>query len=514
MGQIMKDLQIKVFSNYFSVHTRHYDSIKVIREFTSRFNHWGFARDPRTGRFRHQVLKEFFVYNKKQMVYRLHIHCFKEFMSHLKDHMYDESMYTVENVALKEPKVIDVKLNEGWVLRDYQEEAMEFTVSPNLYHSTLINLKTGRGKGVTSMAAIAKIGYRTAIVVKPMYIEKWKKELFQILNIDNKDVMIIKGGDNLKSVIQLAKEDKLEAKFIIFSNKTLQLWIKAYEEDSNAFKNLGYECTPSELFETLGVGIRLIDEVHQDFHFNFLLDLYTHTNHVISLSATLENRDAFMLKMYELAYPNDRRYREENVKKYIHSYAIMYRIKHGISIRTTEFGQKTYSHHAFEKSILKFNLLHSYFDMICNIAEAGYLKNYQKGDKLAIFASSIDMCTRLTDLLKKRYPHLDIRRYVQDDPYENVIDSDIRVTTILSAGTAIDIPQLTTTILTIAIDSIQANLQTLGRLRDIPGREVNFFYLVCEQVPKHVEYHKRREKLLNESAATFKELIYHKLLTP
>jgi hypothetical protein len=146
--------------------------------------------------------------------------------------------------------------------------------------------------------------------------------------------------------------------------------------------------------------------------------------------------------------------------------------------------------------------------MIKHLVEVGYIKDYRKSDRLAIYAASIDMCTRLAEYLQEQYPKLDVRRYVGEDPYENVIVPDIRVSTILSSGTAVDIPMLTATILTINIDSLQANVQVLGRLRKLDGRDARFYYCWCEQLAKHRTYHERRDKSLLKRVKNIKQLAY------
>ena len=69
-----------------------------------------------------------------------------------------------------------------------------------------------------------------------------------------------------------------------------------------------------------------------------------------------------------------------------------------------------------------------------------------------------------------------------------------------------DIPNLKTTILTIAVDSIQANIQTLGRLRKLDKIKTQFFYLTCNDIPKHVDYSARKKKMLLERAESFQEI--------
>jgi superfamily II DNA or RNA helicase len=122
------------------------------------------------------------------------------------------------------------------------------------------------------------------------------------------------------------------------------------------------------------------------------------------------------------------------------------------------------------------------------------------------------MCTEYTKVLKDRYPDLDVRRYVEDDPYENIIEADIRVTTVQSGGTAIDIPKLRVAIMTVSIDSPVSNLQALGRLRELKDRDVKFYYLYCVQIPKQVQYHRNRKLLFEPKVASVVELHYPTLI--
>jgi hypothetical protein len=73
--------------------------------------------------------------------------------------------------------------------------------------------------------------------------------------------------------------------------------------------------------------------------------------------------------------------------------------------------------------------------------------------------------------------------------------SDIGVSTVLSAGTAVDIKNLRYNLMTTAIDSQQSNEQTLGRtrlLKDWPDITPRFRYFVCSSIEKHMLYHRNK----------------------
>jgi superfamily II DNA or RNA helicase len=188
----------------------------------------------------------------------------------------------------------------------------------------------------------------------------------------------------------------------------------------------------------------------------------------------------------------------------------VYRVQKPDQLRTMEYGSTTYSHHAFEKSVMRNKrLLDDYLDMIVAASMRFHFEKYQKGDKLLIYCASIQMCTLVVEHLKASFKGVDVRRYVEDDPYENLLEPDVRVSTLLSAGTGHDIPGLTTVILTTAISSSQSNIQGFGRLRKLPDKRMQFVYFVCNDVPKHMEYHERKKDLLKTMALEYDSLAYH-----
>jgi hypothetical protein len=506
-----KIMEIEVATHYFKVKCLTPRASALCLSFSKKFLLMGMIREPRA-RPRMGAIRVFAAANNSRDAFRFHINSFIQFKEFLIKNYVLDTYYTISNIPLYTPIKIKAPIRAGWAARDYQVPAIEYILHKKL-PTHLLALQTGRGKGATSLMSISEIGERVVGIMKPAYIEKWCDEILQILDVKPSDIMTVSGGDQLRGLIDMAIEGELNAKFIVVSNKTYQNYISKYEEVGDDLDLLGYGCTPDKFFETLRAGVRLIDEVHQDAHLNFKIDLYSNVPRAISLSATLISNDAFLNEMYDLLCHTADRFREAFIDKYIDSYAVFYKFSDDAKLRSTEFGSTNYSHHAFEKSIIKDpRLLYLFLVLINDMLIVGYLKNYQQGDKIRVFASSIDMCTRITDYLKRTHRNLDVRRYVEDDPYENIIDADIGVTTIQSGGTAIDIPGLTCTILTVAVSSIVSNKQTLGRLRKIPGRDVSFYYLVCQNIPKHIDYHYARKQMLLENARHFKEIFYKDVL--
>jgi len=192
----------------------------------------------------------------------------------------------------------------------------------------------------------------------------------------------------------------------------------------------------------------------------------------------------------------------------VHATAVIYKIKLPNKIRCKDHVSKNYNHHLFEQSILKNDLLASnYFKLIDKTFQGSFLVNYKKGQRCLIFCISIDMCTVVTDYFKKKYPNLDVRRYVEDDDFSNLMEADVSISTMQSSGTAVDIPNLRTVIMTIAMASSQGNIQGFGRIRELKdGTRMEFLYFVCEDIPKHIEYHERKRVILRDRAISYRSV--------
>lgn len=352
-----------------------------------------------------------------------------------------------------------------------------------------------------AMSAAVKLNKRIVMFLKPQFIEKWIGDCEELIGAKGDDVVAIQGSAKLMKTITEAKEGVLKAKVIIISNRTYQNWLKEYEQEGEAILDKGYDCLPHEIYQVFNAGLRLIDEVHMDFHLNFKIDLYTHVEHSISLSATLISDRPFVAKMQKLAYPPFIRYAGLPYDKYVDSVAWCWSLANVRAVQTTERGSTKYSHNAFEKSIIRnHKLLDAYLRMHVDILKRFHFNRAVPGDKCLMYFASIAMCTIVTEYLQREFPSKDIRRYVELDPYENLMDPDVSISTVLSAGTGHDIQGLITVVLSHSIRSTASNMQGYGRIRKIAGKKLLFVYTTCIDIPKQVEYYEKKEELLKTMA--------------
>lgn len=500
----MSSIRLDVYSHFIKVTGFSPKGKEALLQFCRGIAQYGLVRVGHN-RFTKQMIRVFVGVTADRSEFHFHFNQYKDLVGHLQACGFNiNEIKTVVHPA--SPGVdVDLTLINGIVERDYQVPIGQYIVDNG--HIKALTLQTGKGKTACALIAASRIGKRTLLSIKGMYVDKWTEDVATAYGLKSGELMVVKGGKQLRAIIELAKAGEMHAKFIIITNKTLQMFLQDYERFNGS--NQAYGCSPVELFELLGIGFYIRDEVHQDFHLNFRLDLYTHVSKTLNLSATLDPDDPFIRRMYETAYPLSMRYQGGTYDKYIAVEALTYSLNDTKRVRWQNFSRKSYSHVIFEQSLMKQPVyLNNYLDLITKIVHQSYVSVREAGQRMLIFAATKEMCTIIQSHLRKRYHDLKIGRYLSEDEYEILLNSDISVSTLKSAGTAVDVPGLRVTLMTDALGSRQLNEQALGRtrrLKDWPHITPKFLYLVCLQIPKHVEYHTKKYDIFKGKVISHKE---------
>lgn len=429
-----------------------------------------------------------------------------QFVEYLKAYGVLKEQITVEYKNSYDITHVDYAVNPEIIPRDYQESYIDILTKNTDIPFMLIDLPTGKGKSLIAAYTIAKLKCRAAMFIIPMYIEKWIEDFNKYLGLESYDIYIISGIDSINRLYEnIASYSNV--KLFIFSIRTTSLYIENYD------KKVVSIVKPEEMLTSLGVGVAFNDETHQEYHALYTIFSRINVKRVIGSTATLDSHDRTTRNMYNILFPATARVSNLVVfTKYVNIVAVSFKILNAKRIRCKTING--YSHIMVEKYIMrKRSLLTEYTNMLFYYIEEVYiskLDNYSQ--KLLIYANTIDFCTYLASVIKNRYPELDVRRYVEADSYENIMTANITVSTVKSAGTALDIPNLIAVIQTVSINSLQANLQTVGRLREIPGKEVYFYYLYTPDIHSQREYHNKRRELLAPRCKTFSIRQYDKAL--
>lgn len=498
--------KIEVYSHFFKVYQVQARMMEVVRQFSRGLIQHKLEKV--NGRFQKKAERVYAASTFDRFEFRFNRNQFEEFLDFAAMSGIQKHHLEITYIPLYAPKTVDVSLAETWKPRENQVGIIDYIVSDG--HIKVVTLQTGQGKTSCGLKAGEILGTRLGIVVLGRFFEKWISDVKGQYRLKNDDILAIRGYKQLKEILWCLATEPLEAKVVIITSTTIQDYIAHYE--GSRFKDQEpWLVPPEKLWEKLGVGFRIIDEAHMHFHLNFCIDLYTHIPKGLYLSATLEPDDPFVDKMYRIAYPMATRVNGGAYIKYCDVTAIGYRLAFWQKARTKGYGG-SYSHSAFEEWLMKKEKpLKNYLDLIHTVVDTEYLRKREPGQKMLIFAYTVDLCKLIRDDLKRR-PDLkgvSIEKYTSEDPYSVIQGNDIVITTLGSAGTAIDIPGLLCCLMTTSISATQANLQALGRLREMhawPNSKPHFLYLYCLELTKQVEYHEKKKRIFNGRVLSHREI--------
>lgn len=469
-AQLARDVQYLV---------RSLGGIASISEKTKTFTYQG---EKKTGRLAYQVNIR---HKRPSEIFRLP----RKVALCRDDNQYAETLKlrvkSIEPVGVKEAQCISVEHADRLYVTN------DFIVT----HNTFIALK-----------AVAKLNMRTMLIIKGMYVDKWIEDVKEAFHLKPGDLMVVRGSKDLRKLIDLGLAGELEAKFIICTSKTMYMYFQEYERYSGEM--ISYDVSPADFYETLGVGVRIVDEAHQEFHTVYRLDLYSHVPLTISLSATLVSDDPFMNRMYATAWPMQIRSPKVEFDKYIQILNLWYSVNNPQKIRCKNF-MKQYSHVMFEQSIMKNKvMMQNYREMLSDILRRMFVDEREPGQKALLFCATKEMCTTMCEALQQDFPDIKVGRYISEDDYSVLLESDLTVTTLKSAGTAVDVPNLKRVLCSVAVSSKQANEQAIGRLRrlkDWPKETPEFAYVSAREIDKHVSYAQEKAQKLDGKVLGFRE---------
>jgi len=451
--------------------------------------------------------KKYYVYDYLTKTYHFNINNLKDFMILLKHHGLDKDDIDLRYNKRYKIEHLMLEWNDDYKPRDYQERYISALTAEDGYTARLIDLNTGYGKGVISINAVVKMNMKTIILVLPKYVEKWVAEIQEYTDVERDEIYVVRGGDSLATLMEFEKDDHDTHKFIIMSIRTIMLYIKQYEAGLSK-----HDVKPLDLIEYLRVGVLVNDEAHQEYHAVFKALLYFNVFRVIGLSATLDSNQRDMKKMYYILYPPTSRISNlVEVIPYTNVYAVRYYIE---DIRYIMYKRaQGYNHILFEQSILKNSvMLNGYLKLIQSLFQEHYIDRRLPGETCLIYSSSVRMATVISNYIAEFYSEVDVRRYVEDDTYSDLMEGEVVSTTPNSASTAIDKKKLITVIQTVSMSSLQANIQTMGRLRKIEGRDTRYVYIYSTDIPNQLKMHNDRYQATHNKAASYNYVKYDPLI--
>ena len=510
----MVRLKLEVFISHFVANVIDQKMKYYIQPIVNSLTSYGFEYNYKLKRNIRVPKYTYCVCHEIEGVYRFPIDYLTYFLSTLGSQcaLRRDEIEIINNSKVTYGDPIDVKFKETFTPRPEQEQYIKL-LTENERDLRLVDLYTGGGKSLIGMNAVCRIGKRTAIIVLPKYMDKWAEDIVKYTYTSKDRILLVNGSDMLVHIMNNIEEYKKNYDFFIFSMRSISNYISVYADNPfNTYEFSKYPLPPEEFFTRLGIGTVLNDETHQEFYAFYRAMMYFTRDKTICLTATLTSNDSYMLRIQQSLIPTKCRISGlVQQPKYIEANVIKYYIKtFGRNLGRVCERRKMYNHIMWEQFILSNSILRSDFlEMILKYVKRDYLDRKTSGDKLLVFCAGVNMSKVIAQMLERELPKdLKIGTYIEEDKYEDALKLDVIVSTIISSSTAIDYPNLITTIQTVSLDSKIANIQSLGRLRRLEGKTTIYDCIYCQDVPKQIGFNKTRVNILNEKCKSVEYEIY------
>lgn len=355
---------------------------------------------------------------------------------------------------------------------DHQVESIDF-LTTDIQHKPqrFVTLDTGMGKTYVTVAAILKLGF-PAIIISKNLSTQWIQRIIEYTGCDpDKYIYEIKGSE---SVEFLSKQRSLNYMFYVASTTTVASFIndtiKDEEVDYYKFNNI---------LKKANIGIKVIDEAHQNLRSHVLIDLYTDVKLNFYLTATPLRSSAQEKALYKKIF-TDHIPAYGAHTKYLNSYYNIIFVKydsrpkdfHKAMIQTRRgFNGKMYL-----KYIMRSEPRRRLFLKIMSYYISNFLKHTEKHEKMMIVLDSLESIKFFSETIGVKYGMLTGRycTLVPKKERKKELDHRIIFTTIGSGGTGLDIKGLRILLCLSPFSSEVIQEQLLGRLRYIEDKEVYF----------------------------------------
>jgi len=374
----------------------------------------------------------------------------------------------VEDEELVKPRKIFIRMKKEFVPRENQKPIIEYIASHDIARKG-VAAATGFGKTVVSTAGAVAYGYATIIVVSGL-LDQWRDSILQFTTADSSDIYLIQGINSIKKLSTTMRKPS----FFIISIETLRAWLD-YGDPYKAVEAISYPL----FLNKFGIGTKINDESHLQFHQNVIIDTYTNIEHLVYMTATFAVSDQSTKPIFNLVYPPEMRYGEDTAEAYVDVVDVHYigRVPERKVSR-----QRGYSHLEYERYLLKRpTLLSQHFGFLERLIFTYYLNIRNPGERMMIYFSMKETIHAFLDYLKRDLPRETMHEYVSGSPDSVLRKYNIIATTTQRAGVGTDVKQLRTVINTISMKSEPLVRQLRGRLRKLPNGVTPLFIEITDE---------------------------------
>lgn len=356
-------------------------------------------------------------------------------------------------------------------------------------------MQTGSGKSYIGVKTSINLGNAVLIIV-PGLVDQWIADILEYTTAKKgEDVYKLEG---FASFELLANNPKFKPSIFVASTRTMQMFCNCDE---------GYELLPwdyAKFFKEYGIGTKIIDECHKQFHANVMTDLKLNVPVNLYLSATFDQSSKYRRELFDRIYPDSIKVGDSSYDRYVSVHFYNY---YGEVDERRCRRAKGYMHALYENELMKSNgkLSAHLNNVIVPLVNQFFINKFEQGHKCLIFCATVEFVEAVTKKLRQLYPHLKIIAYTGDSDRSDLLKADMAVSTTGKASTGLDWKGLRCCINTVSLRSPLLTNQMLGRLRKISNAHLQYVDVCDKNVSSQCRHAEDRKNVLRRLALHFYE---------
>ena len=371
----------------------------------------------------------------------------------------------------------------------------EFSALKNNSQRILI-MPTGYGKTYCAISAIQRFHVRTLIIMRTKTLKtQWMEKFKEYTNMGGPNIVEISSSSQLFGYLK--KAPSANNKVFITTRQLLVSYMKRYGMNSL-----------NDVLVRMGIGLKIFDEVHQEYAATFLIDYATNIRYTFYLTATFKLSNYMDDRVFQASYNmvNKLRIKPDDNARHITYIAVIFNSnpnaieEHKITGKKRGFDRFEYIEYELNKGILE-NEIRNMLDF--------FLKEKKLSGKTLILSSKKTTCDYFNEVIQSEMNGM-IKScsFYTDNKVDDYKEYDAISATPAMLGTGEDIPGLRFLFNTEPFSSLTNTDQFSGRLRPYDGGTKPTYYVEFIDIgfPKLYDWYQKRKKLLKKKVKECFEL--------
>lgn len=364
---------------------------------------------------------------------------------------------------------IDIKMNPSFQDQPHQVNLIAKCSEP-IPGMKGLAMQTGKGKTYSAIKSAINLGYAVMVIVDGLvdqWIDDGASSFLNCTNATKDDVYRLQGFESIARLTEFPITYK--PSIFVASLTTMQQYATKSDRGGYDMLSVSYK----EFFEKFGIGTKIVDECHLNFHANVHMDLLTNVPYNLYCSATFGQSSKETRRIFDKVFPESIRYGTAEYDKYVTTY--FYNFSGEVQERRC-VRARGYMHVRYEADIMKSDRkLNSHIEQqFVPVINQHFVRFYKPGYKMLIFCSSIEFVRAVVDKLTEKYPEFKIQEYIAGSDTDVLKSADIIVSTTGKAGTGLDIKNLICAYNTVSMKTPILTQQMIGRLRKMSNVELTY----------------------------------------